>query len=171
MGATDTPLKGLPCRESGFTLLELVICLVVMMTFMGATGALIVSSSNTVAQITALSSMESSALKTIERVVWELRFVPRDWIELDKPQDAGAVTFATVERWEGGTPIPGDPQRLAWSAGSIVLNDVVIARGVKGLVFNWDGTTLEARVDVEKPVSVSGEKHLLVVSQEVHIVL
>jgi len=168
LNGTPRQMRGL---RAGYTLVELMMTLAVIATILVGLGGVLVSSHNAYTEMLASSSIDETGCRTLDRLVWELRYAQADTLALSPATNARTITYRKVQGWAGTGATLSAVQTVTFSAGKVQLNGVAIADGVQDLFFNLNGNTLSAALDMQKTVNVSGASHVLSRRFEVQIVL
>jgi prepilin-type N-terminal cleavage/methylation domain-containing protein len=154
---------------SGYTLLEVMLSLAVLSTFLASMGTVMISSFRAYTEMSVSMNAEETANRVVDRIVWDLRFVPRTEITLAQPTNARALSFRRVQGWQGDAPVLSAPETFAFAGGRITWNGIVIADNIKDLIFNLNGHTLTVVLEIERTAMVGGFSRTFVESREVKI--
>jgi hypothetical protein len=150
-------------------MLEVVLSLAILATLVAAMGTVMASSFGAYTEMSVSLEAEETANRVVERVVWELRYVPREEITLDQPTDARSITYRKVEGWQADAPVLSAPQTISFAGGRITCNGIVLAEDIEDLTFNLNGNTLAVVLAIERTVTVGGSERTFVESREVQI--
>jgi prepilin-type N-terminal cleavage/methylation domain-containing protein len=155
--------------RSGFTLIEILVVLMVLTTFITALGGVIISSQAAFVETMTASAVDDMACRTLDRVVWELRFAPLSTLSPSLPVNARSLSFCKAQGWLNGQPVLTPTQTFSFAGGKVTLNGNTIADSVKDFSFTLSGTILTAAVEVEKTTTVNNQQRVFNRRLEVRI--
>lgn len=129
-------------RVAGVSLLELAIGLIILVILVSAFGTALASSVLVTGEVTSSVELDNGIRRLHQRIVTEMRFVDRDSIELADPDGSPAVSFRTVEGWDGSAPVLGPVHVLEFADGALSLDGRVLGSGFEDVSFRLQGSVL-----------------------------
>ena len=160
-----------PGRRSGSTLVEAVASIGILITFLASAGGVVSSSFGAFADMTAVQTAEEAASRVMDRIVWELRFAPRETLALGPGPVARSIAYRKVTGWLPDGPVLSAVQTLSLDSGRVLASGVPVAGGIVDLAFRLDGRTLTATVSVERTARPSSGEHTVALVREVRVSL
>jgi len=155
-------------RRSGSTLIEAAASIGILVTFLASAGGVVSSSFGAYVDMTAVQTAEEIASRVMNRIVWELRFAPRESLALQEPPIARSISYRKVIGWSPDGPILSAVETLSFQSGQVLASGVALAGGVADLTFRLDGRTLTATVSVERSAT---REHTVALVREVKVSL
>ena len=137
-------------RETGFTLVELMVVVALMSGITLALLTIFSSSETVVAEMNANAQADSELLRVMDRLQSELDFADPDSVVVLSPQ---AIRFSVVEGWDGSATVLGAPRSLALVGDRLVLDTTTLVTGVTGLNMNLTDDLLSIDLTIQTDYS------------------
>ena len=142
--------------QGGWTLLELLFGLVILIVAMGAIVQIFGSSVDGFNEVAAMGTADQQMRQVLDRLVIEMRDVDAGSISPATPSAATSLTFSPVIGWDGSNPTLDTARTVTFANNEVTLDSNVIQGGVESLTFTQIGDVLEIRVQVEREVHQRG---------------
>lgn len=127
-------------RDGGFSLVELVVVSVILVTLSLSLLAVFSSSQVAVAEMNAGAVADAQLLRVIDRLHDELDFADLERVTL---VDSRTLRFSVVEGWVGYAPLHGPERVISLASDELSIDGQVIVDGLIDPEMTLDGNRLE----------------------------
>ncbi len=155
----DTPRERV--GDSGHTMLEVVIVLVVGTVLLLTFGSMIIGAQGAYNEGMVAANADSTATRVLRQAVSELRDAQLSSITLSQPTNAPSISYTKITGWSGTAPTTSATQTLSFASGALSLNGQVIVDGLADVFFDLDVSVLTITVRVSATTATRGVERVI----------